>query len=400
MRILYHSHSNTIGGAELSLYETICYMKNNGHDVFVILPFSNNLDFVILIKPFCNEIAYIKPMVVYSQNKLKLGLFKSVFRYLYLSFKCGWHIKPVFFIWRRIKNWEIDIVHTNTVFSMDAAIAAKIAHVPHVLHIRELTGFEKGSTIQLFFQKTNNFKKIMDYLNRKILCNSKFTFQMNQNYFPIGKMEVIYNPIKGINPSEKVKNLNIVRFGCVANLTSTGKNHELAILLFKKLVDNNFNIKLELNFYGTLPAIETEYLISIKKLIEKLNLTKSVCFLGSINKELIYNSIDVLIHPNFAETFGRVIIESMSENVLVIGVNGGGCKELIEHNITGLLFSENLPINEINEINYVINNLNFRNEITRNANRFSKKFEPELILKSLENIYEQILFDTRFNKKK
>ena len=51
-----------------------------------------------------------------------------------------------------IKKNKIQIVHTNTVFSIDAALAAKLARLPHCLHIREITGTAKDATLKLFFQ--------------------------------------------------------------------------------------------------------------------------------------------------------------------------------------------------------------------------------------------------------
>ena len=37
------------------------------------------------------------------------------------------------------------------------------------------------------------------------------------------------------------------------------------------------------------------------------------------------------------ETFGRVTIEAMAYGLTVVGTDAGGTKEIVEHNVTGLL---------------------------------------------------------------
>src|SRR5262249_42246234 len=43
----------------------------------------------------------------------------------------------VFFLWRLIKRQRIDVVHTNTGVMISAAMAAWLAGVPHIWHIRD-----------------------------------------------------------------------------------------------------------------------------------------------------------------------------------------------------------------------------------------------------------------------
>lgn len=39
------------------------------------------------------------------------------------------------------------------------------------------------------------------------------------------------------------------------------------------------------------------------------------------------------------ETFGRVTIEAMAYGLAVVGTDAGGTKEMVQHNVTGLLHS-------------------------------------------------------------
>ncbi|MDO9374438.1 MAG: glycosyltransferase family 4 protein [Ferruginibacter sp.] len=386
-KILFHSHSNSIGGAELSLLETIKFMKNQGHRIYLTLPHSSRTDYFNLVQPYCEAIILVKPMKFYSSAAQKNTLLGSVRNYFYSAYKSGWHILPVVKIYLFLKRHKIDIVHSNTCFSIDGALAAKLARKPHILHIREITGNGVGSTLKLYFQGTAFFKNLMSLLCTKIICNSHYTFNASKIDFPESKMIVLYNPIKEQthSTSERVSATKV--FGCVANLTARWKNHELAIRLLKNLQDQNPDKQLQLVFFGSLPVQTDDYLLSLKNLIKQLGVEDHVKFKGSIPQDSIYSQIDFLIHPAPFEPFGRVIIEAMVNRVPVIGINAGGAGELITDGITGLLISPEISQSEIEKVSYVINNKEVRNQMVSSALAFSRNFKPEIILTQLEQIY-------------
>jgi glycosyltransferase involved in cell wall biosynthesis len=387
MRILYHSPSNTIGGAELSLLETIKFMNGKGHQIYMALPFSEKSAYINLIEPYCEEILFVKPMNFFVSSKKKVSFQKSFIRYIYSSYKSGWHIIPVIKMYLLIKKNKIQLVHTNTVFSIDAALAAKLAGLPHCLHIREITGAAKDATLKLFFQGTLFFKYLMDKLCDIIICNSNYTLNSNRKYFPESKMQVLYNPIQPLNLLKIKKNSDFLVFGCVANVTANWKNHQLAIRLIKSIIDKNSEKSIILNIYGTIPSENDDYYQIIKSLIIELGLIDKVYFKGSHSQTLIYNEIDFLIHPTPFEPFGRVIIEAMANHILVIGINEGGAKELISNKKTGILVSEQLLEEEILEITNTLNDDKKRTRIQDEAFLFSKNFHPEIILNQLEKLY-------------
>ena len=44
-----------------------------------------------------------------------------------------------------------------------------------------------------------------------------------------------------------------------------------------------------------------------------------------------------LVHPADNESFGRVVVEAMAAGLPVVGVQGGGVNEIVQHGQTGLL---------------------------------------------------------------
>jgi len=48
-------------------------------------------------------------------------------------------------------------------------------------------------------------------------------------------------------------------------------------------------------------------------------------------------AFDILVHPTYKESFGRVIAEAMATGLPVVATNVRGCRELVVHSVTGLL---------------------------------------------------------------
>lgn len=388
MNILYFSPSNNIGGAELSLLETIKFMTGNGNQVYVALPHSANLSYVNLLTPYCQQIIYVKPMKWFYIVNSNRSWFKGIFDYLYSTYKSGWHLVPIIKLYLFIKKKNIDLAHTNTSLAIDAAIAAKLAGVLHILHLREITGFSEASTMKLYFQGTTFFKKAMSFLNSSIVCNSKFTYESSKPYFPPAKMSVIYNPIEIAQnfPSQKVKSGSV--FGCVANLTSNWKNHQLAIRFIKKIRSLNPGENYTLNFYGNLPPDDNAYFKNLKLLIQEMELNDFIFFKGTLASNAIYNEIDYLFHPTPFEPFGRVIIEAMSNKVLVIGINQGGVKELINDDETGFLISIENFESDVVRISSALKSQPKVQLLIDKALKESNKFRPSIVLNQLLDKYK------------
>ena len=164
MNILYFSPSNNIGGAELSLLDILKCAKDNGHYCYVALPPVKREDeeFINRLKPFCEDYFFVQPMPWHLVPNTILT--KKIINYLYNIYLSGWHISSVFKIFKIIKRHQIQIVHTNTIMTIDAAIAAKISGIKHVWHLREAIGSRKEAIVKFPFQQNKRFfKKIMNF---------------------------------------------------------------------------------------------------------------------------------------------------------------------------------------------------------------------------------------------
>ncbi|MDX8381063.1 MAG: glycosyltransferase family 4 protein [Ghiorsea sp.] len=86
------------------------------------------------------------------------------------------------------------------------------------------------------------------------------------------------------------------------------------------------------------PMSET-YLEGLKRRVVDAGLEDYMVFTGFVDEpRQLMQACDVLVLPTIEETFGLVLIEAMSVGVPVIGSNRGGVSEIIEDQVTGLLF--------------------------------------------------------------
>ncbi|KAJ0250422.1 hypothetical protein HA466_0137570 [Hirschfeldia incana] len=70
------------------------------------------------------------------------------------------------------------------------------------------------------------------------------------------------------------------------------------------------------------------------------NLSKSIIWTPATTRVAsLYSAADVYVtnSQGVGETFGRVTIEAMAYGLAVVGTDAGGTKEIVEHNVTGLL---------------------------------------------------------------
>jgi len=107
-------------------------------------------------------------------------------------------------------------------------------------------------------------------------------------------------------------------------------NKELKLFVIGGDVSNTMHSEIESN--------EKEY---IKKLINKINLSDDVVFLGPIEREKLpyyYSVADICVVPSLYESFGLVAVEAMACGTPVIASKVGGLAHTIKDGYSGLHF--------------------------------------------------------------
>lgn len=160
--------------------------------------------------------------------------------------------------------------------------------------------------------------------------------------FPDARNKIIVIP-RGIDcdyfsPIKKAKSstLRIILPGRITGW----KGHLYFLNAFSKII-HDYKIEAELIIVGK--AKKNRRLTQLKKLIHKLHIENHVQFLGnSNNMPEVYASGDLVVSSSIEpESFGRVAVEAMAMQKLVIATNIGGSRETIIHGKTGWLVESN-----------------------------------------------------------
>lgn len=205
----------------------------------------------------------------------------------------------------------------------------------------ELSGIKKWIKINCL--KATEKTIVISQKNKELL---KDYYKLDQK-----KLSLIPNGID-LEPFVKDKgkaqlNLEGKVLMCIAELHKR-KGHKNLINAFKKIKENHKDWNLVIVGKGPDEDKIKSYAKSIK----------DVHFLGWRNDiPNLIKASDLMILPSANEAFGQVIIEAMASEKVVIAVNNGGPKDIIQNEINGYLAKSNEVEELVKTIEIAIKNL-------------------------------------------
>lgn len=310
-RVLYISHAE-VGGAALSLIGMLDCLKNYITPI-VIIPRKG--DFEKLLIQY--NIKYL--IVPFTYAYAKIGNYTQMDSdRVYIDNVCA-----AYKIARIVEEQHIQMIHSNSSIIDVGAIAAVIANVPHLWHLREFCEEDFG----------------MEFINqewKKLLFDTSNFFSISQSiknsyykkYLLKSDMAINFVDARLITQNHLIFTNKIVTI-IIAGEISPGKGQLDAIRAINILVKKNiFKIRLIVVGNGT-----QNYVWILKKYIEYNNLNDyiKICQFHSDLDEIRKNC-DISLTCSKMEGLGRVTLEAMIAGIVVIGADTGGTKELIGDN--------------------------------------------------------------------
>lgn len=377
-RILLLGHSGDMYGASRSLLK-LSRILSKHYSVYIMLPEKGPL-YENLSSIVPQERILISPdLYIFTRNSFKLKyLFGTLLQF----------IRNVAYIHKVVRNYRIDIVHTNSGVVPAGALAAKLAGKKHFWHIREWFGDFKA-----FWPYYSTY---MTSLSDKIICVSqtmatqfkdktKVVSIYNGFTIPeIPKLELISRDLK-----KSLEDSDLV-LGCTSRIRLIRKGQEYLIEAIGQLTEKTKkNIHLVL-IGDYVPGYEYQKKI-LEDLIAKHNLTERVHFLGHVPEALPYYSLfDVFVLPSGEpEPFGGVVMEAMSAGLPVIGSNLGGTTEQVKEGWNGYLFENRNPEDLASKIELFLDDPEKVTEFgKRSKERVATLFSLELHEKKILELYE------------
>lgn len=298
----------------------------------------------------------------------------------------------VFFLWRLIRQRRIDLVYTNTGVMVSPALAAWLARVPHVWHIRE--------SFQEFRQIWGAFSWYIRASSKKIVAVSNPI----AGQFPSSdKLVVIHDgfPREEFDlPKESLRVESQARYGltrhfvvgCVGRIKLRRKGQEFLIQATALLKQRGLLIK-ALIVGAPFPGNESHE-EQMRRMAGELGVQANVVFTGELpDAHGAYAAMDALALTSAQpEPFGNVVMEAMGMGLPVIATNIGGSLDQVLDGVTGLLIPPGNPEALAEAIEKLAKNPELRRQMgIAGAERLRRDFSLEEMVGKIERVLTEAL---------
>ena len=255
----------------------------------------------------------------------------------------GWlqrtkHIYPfwqyAFRIVRFARENNIDIIYTNSLKSdLYGGLAGRLARLPVIWHVRDRieASYLPTAAVRLF-------RLLARHLPTCVVANSQSTLETLQ-LPPTALTEVISSGMTKEyiqRCQEPPIQHSVPQIGIVGRIASW-KGQDIFLQAAAQVLKSGH--KAHFRVIGAPLFGEDQQLEILKSLASELEIEDQVTFCGfqsDIPTQL--RNLDILVHAStLPEPFGQVIVEGMVAGIPVIATDGGGAREIVTHEQTGLL---------------------------------------------------------------
>lgn len=369
-------HQSLLTGANLALLDWIQKADKSKIHVIVLLPLPNPT----LSRKFKD--AGCTVWVGFFANPLKHTAHRNLKRkitdlaQLMMSFLVNW--ASMLIVFHRIRKSKVEIIHSNSFAVPFGAELAFRLGIPHVWHVREF--MEQDHHIQ--HRNSVRIAQLANYSHAIFISpivekavSPRYAFRSSKTILDRVELEQSY-----------VKTRSFMEDGTcriiIAGTIMESKGQADAVRATIELHRLGYPVDLNICGKGDLSTIS-----------QFLNTETNgyIHYLGQRNDlvELRKNE-DISLVCSRNEAFGRVTIESMFYENVVIGANAGYTKELIHNGENGFLYNPEDINDLVSVLQQCINNPQQVGQIIANARAFSDPFAQD-ISSTIIDYYKQIL---------
>lgn len=372
---MYIFNDTGFGGAGQSLLDTLSEIKGIVNPIVVVRDIANIEDKFIALGIKCYKIPF-------SADYVKIGSADAEQRKqdVKQSYETALQLLPM------IQKEKIQLIHINSSVSSFAAIAALMAHIPYVWHIRELLEEQFGCEFlnkelkMSLYRKADKLIAISDYVkNQYDIKHGIETFRL-YNGLDIGRFK------KDIKQGNQFKNTFIV-----AAMITPEKGQWDVIQAAELLIKRGHNdVRVIIVGGGA-----ENYIWALKKYVQRKRLEKNICILPFQNHlSQLRSQASYAITSSQNEALGRVTIEAMLAGNVVIGARSGGTTEIIgENEERGFLFELGNIVSLADTMERVMScDEGRKNLLLQKAQRYAEEtFDSRRYCVELQKIYDETI---------
>ncbi len=354
--ILIVCHDYYMSGANMALFDWIRNIKSKKYNLIILLPRYNKEVKELFEKNGCEVI--IGNFVI-ALKKLSKGTMKSNIKEiikLILSYTLNkiqkYRLKVA------LKNKNVVLIHSNSFAVTLGCELAMHMNIPHVWHIREF--MKEDHQIQHYNMK--KIDKLCEYSHAIFISNVVKEYYKKVNF---KTKNIIYDNV--FYKNDYKKNRKFMEDGkCNILLAGTLTENKGQLEAIKALEKITKLKEINLMICGKGPSQE-----QLKRYVDKNNL-KNIKFLGHVVElEDIRKQVDIALNCSNKEAFGRITIEAMYYENLIIASNTGCNVELVGKNNYGYLYEKGNIQDLANKIIYAIENVIEVEQIVHNAKEYA-----------------------------
>ena len=325
-RILYVHNSADLYGASRSLARLLSVLRRDRFTPVVVLPSTGPLQ--RLLEQTGTEMVVHPCLTIIERSLLKS------WRAPFLPFR---FLASAIYLRQIIRRLRIDLVHTNTGVIPSPALAARLAGVPHIWHIRDWFQEFRGAwppyarymasfSQRLIAVSESIAAQFPDRRHVTVLHNG---FDLNEFAVPKIALARAFRERWGIGDAFLV--------GCVGRIKLVRKGQEVLVQAMARLCKVVPTARCVI--VGSVFPDNESHLAELKRLIHDLGMDRQIVFTGEIaDPREVYSALDVFVLPSAQpEPFGGVVMEAMAMGVPVIASAIGGSVEQVAERQTGFL---------------------------------------------------------------
>jgi glycosyltransferase involved in cell wall biosynthesis len=383
-RVLHvHSSADTYGSGR-SLLRLVQGMDRRRFQSLVVLPEDGRL----------RQLIEAQGVEVIVHPRLSVITRQAFYSWRFLSPFLNYPFS-VWYLGRLMRRRRIDLVHTNTGVILASALAARLARVPHVWHVREW--------FQEFPRLWFAYSGYIQSLSRAVVAvSSAIAAQFPRS----DKVIIIHNGFSLEEfqvPKENFRAEVRKRYGlngafvvgCVGRIKLVRKGQEVLVEATALLKQRGQPIR-ALIVGAPFPGNES-HLARLRQMVVQRGVEDLVVFAGELNDPRpAYAAMDVLAMTSVQpEPFAGAVMEAMSMGLPVIATQVGGSLDQVVEGVTGLLVPPGDPAALADAIGKLMQDPAGCQRMSRAAvDRVRDHFSLTEMTRNIESLFEQTMDST------
>lgn len=262
----------------------------------------------------------------------------------------------------QINEWDIDLIHTNTLVVDVGHYASSGLGIPHVWYIREFANGDHG----LYPDPGWHIYARRIAASDCTITISKAVASHLCRYRTISNLEIVYSGV--VVEAQKENIFERCRTGVISGESplfmiigrvEPSEGQDVAVRALMKLRKSHPHARLAIVGDGERGWIE--------QVIEEEGAEEAVDLWGYVDGPWeAYAQADVALTCSESEAMGRVTVEAMIAGTPVIGRDHAGTSELIQHGVTGRLYDRTAD-DLATEMKWILSHPTEAEEISENA---------------------------------